>query len=225
MEYAEYQEKAERTLAPVEDTLRPGLGQELHMALGMVTEAGEIADAYKKELAYGKKLDDVNIAEEIGDLMWYIANLCKMKGFDFHQICATNIAKLQARYPEKFTEDDALNRDLETERSILEEGTIEEEGPVVDEITKPELVEAGPVDKEKPYAEMDDDFEVSEEQPFEDMENIDLYHKDLDTPYKTVIAPHVSAAMFPALTPKMVQNAIRIIYHAQDGEQKVIKMT
>jgi hypothetical protein len=36
------------------------------------------------------------------------------------ELLQTNIDKLKARYPEKFTENDALNRDLNKERNILE---------------------------------------------------------------------------------------------------------
>jgi hypothetical protein len=36
------------------------------------------------------------------------------------KICEINIKKLQARYPEKFTTEKAINRDLKTERTILE---------------------------------------------------------------------------------------------------------
>lgn len=39
---------------------------------------------------------------------------------DFYQLLTNNIAKLEARYPEKFTEESALNRDLGRERIILE---------------------------------------------------------------------------------------------------------
>lgn len=93
----------------------------VHMVMGMVTEVGELQDIYKKHLAYGKPIDEVNEKEEIGDLMWYIACHCKNKGWDLEEILETNIKKLQARYPEKFTSDKAINRDLEKERKILED--------------------------------------------------------------------------------------------------------
>lgn len=41
-------------------------------------------------------------------------------GLDFWQLLTNNIAKLQVRYPEKFTEEAALNRNLEAERKELE---------------------------------------------------------------------------------------------------------
>jgi NTP pyrophosphatase (non-canonical NTP hydrolase) len=91
------------------------------MVLGMQTEAAEIADVYKKALAYKKPIDFVNVKEELGDLMWYIANMCNIHGWNMEDILDTNIAKLEARYPEKFTEENALNRNLEKERDILEQ--------------------------------------------------------------------------------------------------------
>lgn len=42
-------------------------------------------------------------------------------GSDFGSVMERNIEKLKARYPDKFTEDKATNRDLDTERKILEE--------------------------------------------------------------------------------------------------------
>lgn len=92
----------------------------LHGALGIVTEAAEIADAIKKAIFYGKPLDLINIQEEIGDCFWYLAVLARETGAPFEDIMAQNIAKLRARYPDKFTEEAALNRDLDAERLTLE---------------------------------------------------------------------------------------------------------
>ena len=92
----------------------------IHMSLGLVTEAGELADVFKKNLAYGKPIDWVNVQEEIGDSLWYIAGFCQINGFDLEKIMENNIAKLQARYPNKFTSEDAINRNLEKERKILD---------------------------------------------------------------------------------------------------------
>ena len=116
MEINTYQEKAARTLAKIDGNIL----DDLHMILGMQTEVAEIADVYKKCIAYKKPRDFVNIKEELGDAMWYIANLCNMHGWDLRDILDTNIAKLEARYPEKFTEEQALNRNLSVERQILE---------------------------------------------------------------------------------------------------------
>ena len=92
----------------------------LHAAMGISTEAGELMDAFKRKIFYGKELDVVNVKEEVGDLMWYVAILLRELDLDFHELLQLNIDKLRARFPDKFTETDALQRDLDKERAILE---------------------------------------------------------------------------------------------------------
>jgi NTP pyrophosphatase (non-canonical NTP hydrolase) len=92
----------------------------LHAAIGMQTEAAEFSDMLKKHLFYGKPLDKVNLAEELGDQLWYVAMALRALDTDFETVMERNIAKLKARYPDKFTEDLAENRNLLKERAILE---------------------------------------------------------------------------------------------------------
>ena len=92
----------------------------LHAAIGCVTESGELLDALKKQIFYGRNLDLTNVKEEAGDLLWYLAILFDELDTDFETEMSRVIAKLKNRFPEKFTEDDAFNRDLATERSTLE---------------------------------------------------------------------------------------------------------
>jgi NTP pyrophosphatase (non-canonical NTP hydrolase) len=92
----------------------------MHAIMGVVTEAGELQDQLKKHLIYGKPLDIVNLKEEDGDLRWYLALLETAIDADTDDILETNIAKLKARFPNKFNEVDALTRDLDRERLILE---------------------------------------------------------------------------------------------------------
>jgi len=91
-----------------------------HAAQGMSTEVGEFTDVLKKWVFYGKPVDEVNLEEELGDLMWYVAEAANALGADLGKIMATNIDKLRARYPDRFTEFDARNRNLDAERKILE---------------------------------------------------------------------------------------------------------
>jgi NTP pyrophosphatase (non-canonical NTP hydrolase) len=99
----------------------------LHAAMGINTEGGEIMDALKKLLFYGKPLDVVNLREEAGDVLWYLALLLRAIDADFETTMQVNIDKLRARYPSKFSEAAALNRDLTKERAILE-GVVVPEG-------------------------------------------------------------------------------------------------
>lgn len=118
MTLQEYQKEASRTDAPLGDNYSNL--HAVHMVMGMSTEVGELVDIYKKNLAYGKPIDEANEKEEIGDLMWYVACHCENKGWDLSEILKTNIEKLKSRYPEKFSSDKALNRNLRRERKILE---------------------------------------------------------------------------------------------------------
>jgi NTP pyrophosphatase (non-canonical NTP hydrolase) len=117
MQINEYVELASMTNAELGS---PTLNN-IHMILGMLTETGELADVFKKNIAYGKEIDWINVQEEMGDIFWYLGNFCKMNNFNLEDILANNIKKLQARYPNKFTKEDALNRNLEVERKVLEE--------------------------------------------------------------------------------------------------------
>ncbi len=117
MTIKEYQKLTSRTNAPL--TEYNDLTS-IHMLFGMTTEIGELTDQFKKHLAYGKSIDWINVKEEIGDLMWYVSEFCNQHQFDLEEILATNIEKLQTRFPEKFDSDYAINRNLTAERQILE---------------------------------------------------------------------------------------------------------
>lgn len=93
--------------------------QLLHANMGVCTEAGELMDVVKRFLIYGKPADVTNIIEEVGDMFWYLSLIARSCGFTFEEAKARNIAKLRARYPEKFTELAALNRNLDKELEAL----------------------------------------------------------------------------------------------------------
>lgn len=95
----------------------------LHAALGLTGEAGELADAVKKHVIYGRDLDEKNIKEELGDLMWYIAILCDVLDINIEGVMESNIAKLKTRYPgNKWSAEAEQNRNLDAERQALEDG-------------------------------------------------------------------------------------------------------
>lgn len=106
---------------PVKERLQDtGTIRLLHAMIGMCTESGEIQDQLKKHIFYGKQIDKTNLVEEIGDLLWYVGVMSSELGVDISEAMEKNIAKLRARYGDKFTEAAALNRNLDAERKILE---------------------------------------------------------------------------------------------------------
>lgn len=86
-----------------------------HSVVGITTEAVELLEALRRD-----EIDAVNLREEFGDLLWYIAIGVDETGGDFESVMNRVIAKLRARFPDKFTSENAINRNLEKERAILE---------------------------------------------------------------------------------------------------------
>ena len=92
----------------------------LHSALGCADEAGELVKCIKDRLFYGKPIDVTNLKEEYGDLLWYIALGLAAINSSFEEVMELNIQKLRARFPDKFTQEKATIRDLEAEKTVLE---------------------------------------------------------------------------------------------------------
>lgn len=93
-----------------------------HAIIGIMTESTELAEQLLAGVR-GKKMDRVNLLEEgAGDVCWYQAILVDALGADWEEALQTVINKLRARYPDKFTNENAINRDLNNERKILEDG-------------------------------------------------------------------------------------------------------
>ena len=82
-----------------------------------MSELGEIADARKRARAYGKPIDELNMLEEAGDILWYLERFLRGYRFTLEQAARVNIAKLAQRN-EALRADPAL-RDLEAERQIM----------------------------------------------------------------------------------------------------------
>lgn len=120
----QYQEGVHRTEAPVEPVMarlngNPALVRLLHAALGCATEAGEFADAIKRAVFYGKELDRKNVLEELGDAEWYLGLARNVLDLTQEEVQYVNNHKLRIRFPEMFTENSALSRDLAAERRAL----------------------------------------------------------------------------------------------------------
>jgi hypothetical protein len=105
----------------LELVLTPEQYRMLHAAFGLVTEAVEFLETVAKNITDGVPIDPVNIMEECSDLDWYMAIPMNLYGFTIEQTLQANIAKLKVRYPNKFSLEAAVNRDLEAERSVLEQ--------------------------------------------------------------------------------------------------------
>lgn len=102
----EYQQLALRTINP---ELSPK-EQLLNGLMGLCGESGEAIDIMKKHLAQKHDLDKEHLANELGDVAWYLAVASYFLGCDLETIMDKNIEKLRKRYPVRFEADLSINR-------------------------------------------------------------------------------------------------------------------
>lgn len=93
----------------------------IHGAFGIASEVGEMVEEFLLSKAEGRPMNTTNIKEEVGDVMWYLAMWMRYFGLTFEDCADSNIAKLTVRFPEKFTEDNAHNRNIDEEMKAIEE--------------------------------------------------------------------------------------------------------
>jgi len=106
MKLNEYQSLAMRTAKDM-GSLDKNL---LHVALGITSDAGELADNVKKYVVYGGAYDGDNLIEELGDCLWFIALGAKTLGLPLEDIARYNVEKLKKRYPNGYNDVDAFMR-------------------------------------------------------------------------------------------------------------------
>lgn len=94
----------------------------LHAALGLGTEAGEAMDAVRPVIAHGEEPDKENLKEELGDILYYAARLADVLDTTLLEAMQANNRKLKERFPEKFTQKDALERDTDAEMEAVSSG-------------------------------------------------------------------------------------------------------
>lgn len=94
----------------------------IHGILGLITESCELGENLLNWLFNSgtTQLDIVNIAEELGDIEWFSAEVRTALGVTQDQIQEMNITKLKKRYAGKYSDFEANNRDLVRERAALE---------------------------------------------------------------------------------------------------------
>ena len=85
-----------------------------------VWAVGEFNDLLKKHLFYGRELNTDKLKQNLQQMCMAVSAICIYCDKTPGQTRETNIAKLKVRFKDKFTEAAALNRDLDTERKILE---------------------------------------------------------------------------------------------------------
>lgn len=80
-------------------------------ALGLAGEAGEVCDLFKKHYAHGYELNRGKLAEELGDVLFYVSALCSTFGLSLGDVAEANIEKLRRRYPMGFDQERSIKRE------------------------------------------------------------------------------------------------------------------
>lgn len=68
-----------------------------YLVLGLVGEAGEVAEKTKKVLRDGTPMDRELLKLELGDVLWYLTRLCDEYGFTLREVAQANADKLDSR--------------------------------------------------------------------------------------------------------------------------------
>jgi NTP pyrophosphatase (non-canonical NTP hydrolase) len=95
MELSDYQQSSRRTAE------YPRSAWLAYPALGLAGEAGEVAEHAKKAIRDdgGEVTDErrAAMAKELGDVLWYVAQLATELGLDLDDIAQSNLDKLLSR--------------------------------------------------------------------------------------------------------------------------------
>jgi NTP pyrophosphatase (non-canonical NTP hydrolase) len=93
----EYQERANLT------DQRPGNdeGALVFPLLGLASEVGSLLNQYKKRVRDGEAhaLFSDRVAEELGDIMWYVANLTEKLDLSLNELAELNLRRVGERWP------------------------------------------------------------------------------------------------------------------------------
>lgn len=105
MNFEQYAQEAEKTSPKTK-----GRDNLACTALGLAGESGEFADMIKKHLFHNHPLDIEKVEKELGDILWYIAEACRVLELEMNKVAILNIYKLSQRYPNGFDPKDSLER-------------------------------------------------------------------------------------------------------------------
>lgn len=105
MGFQEYQALARRTQNPA----LPLWAMREHALYLLAAEVGEVLALHQK-VHQGHPMDDTALRLEIGDVLWGIAELCDVYGWDMGEIALANIQKLRVRYKDRFSPEQSMAR-------------------------------------------------------------------------------------------------------------------
>ncbi|HEX2916520.1 MAG TPA: nucleoside triphosphate pyrophosphohydrolase family protein [Chloroflexia bacterium] len=78
----------------------------LEAAIGMAGELSEITEPIKKYIFHGREINREKLIDELGDLLWYMDELCQVLGVTLDDVKQVNVRKLEKRYNLKHSEEE-----------------------------------------------------------------------------------------------------------------------
>lgn len=105
-----YQRTAAKTAREDYDFDDPRHARIAIASMGLAGETGELVDMLKKWVGHGHELNLDEVEKELGDILWYIAEIATTLDLRLADIAEKNEAKLSARYPDGFSVEKSVNR-------------------------------------------------------------------------------------------------------------------
>lgn len=87
----------------------------LDWTVGLSGEAGEVSELIKHHVFGNEDLDKMEVAKELGDVVWYITALADTCGIKLEDVIALNMAKLQHRHGKSFCAEASKDRHAKEE--------------------------------------------------------------------------------------------------------------
>lgn len=106
MRMNQYQRDAARTA----DVTKKMAFRAMVAGLGLAGETGEVVEHIKKWVGHGHLLETEKVTKELGDVLWYVAELATIFDISLEEIARENIKKLLDRYPKGFNPIDSIER-------------------------------------------------------------------------------------------------------------------
>lgn len=80
----------------------------LHWVIGLTEEAGEVASLVKHKYFHNEDIFNIKIAEELGDVLWYISAMCTVLDISLADVARINLAKLRVRFADGMYSDEMV---------------------------------------------------------------------------------------------------------------------
>ncbi len=122
-----YQHEAQKTdRVPARESIQVGVDLIVPL-LGLAGEAGELLSEYKKHLRDGDshQLFKDRVAEELGDLLWYVANVAAKFDLKLEDIAQGNLHKTRDRWGDQDTSEIILDAQYEDHERLPRQFEIE----------------------------------------------------------------------------------------------------